>query len=207
MSRWSAYTWPAHVSAAVAAVVCALGSCVLPADPASAGATGLSVKVSPDRNLVNGQVVTVSGRGLARSATANGLTWFITECTAVVKERMNPATDTPHCDVTDARAIKVSREGTFSTRFRVRTGIVGDGYCGIDGHANCVIGVSTAKGQGTVVTITFATPAKTTTTTTAARVASGVVQPVQVVEADDPPEPHAHAFLQEVGHGGPAPDR
>jgi len=42
---------------------------------------------------------------------------------------MDPSTDTPHCDVTDAQAIKVRANGTFSAHFRVETGIIGDGYC------------------------------------------------------------------------------
>ena len=68
---------------------------------------------------------------------------------------MNPATDTPHCDLTDAQSLHVTRNGTFSARFRVRTGIVGDGYCGTAGHATCVLGVGTAEGLGTVVRIRF----------------------------------------------------
>jgi hypothetical protein len=167
MSRWSANRWSAHASALGATVgcACAVLSGALLTAPASAGTTGQSVKVSPDRGLVNGQVVTVSGRGFSRTATGSGLTWFVTECTASVRWRMNPATDTPHCDVTDAKAIRVSHDGTFSTKFKVRAGIVGDGYCGTAGHTSCVIGVSTAKGQGTVVKIGFA-PGTTNTTTT-----------------------------------------
>ena len=168
MSRRSAYRWSPRAPVLGAVVVCAVGSSILLGGPASAGTTGLSVKVSPDRGLVNDQVVTVSGHGLSRAATGSGLTWFITECTAAVRGHLNPATDTPHCDVTDARAIQVRHDGSFSTKFRVLTGIVGDGYCGTDGHPSCVIGVSTAKGQGTVVKITFATTTTTTTSTTAA---------------------------------------
>ncbi|HEX4174490.1 MAG TPA: hypothetical protein VHY81_01150 [Acidimicrobiales bacterium] len=165
MSRWLGYRWSAHAPALGAAVVCAIASGVLVAGPSSAGASSLAVKVSPDRGLVNGQVVTVSGRGLSHSSGGSGLTWFVTECTAAVRGRVNLSTDTPHCDVTDARGIKVASDGSFSTKFRVRAGIVGDGYCGTSGHMSCVIGVSTAKGQGTVVKIGFATP-KTTTSTT-----------------------------------------
>ena len=165
MSRRSAYRWSARAPVLGAVVVCAVGSSILPAGPASAATTGLAVKVSPDRGLVNGQVVTVSGRGISRAATGNGLTWFITECTASVRGHMNPATDTPHCDVTDARGIQVRHDGSFSTKFRVRAGIVGDGYCGTAGHPSCVISVSTARGQGTVVKITFATTTTTTTST------------------------------------------
>jgi hypothetical protein len=109
--------------------------------------------------------VTVSGHGLSRSAGGSGLTWFVTECTSVVRNRVNPATDTPHCDVADAKAIKVRRNGSFSTKFAVRAGIIGDGYCGIDGRTSCVIGVSTAHGQGTVIKISFALQKSSTSTT------------------------------------------
>lgn len=166
MSRWLGYRWSAHVAALGVAAVSAGAFAVLLAGPASAGSGALSVKVSPDRGLVNGQTVTVSGRGLTHASGGSGLAWFVTECTAAVHNRVNPATDTPHCDVTDARAIKVGHDGTFSTRFHVRSGVIGDGYCGTAGHSSCVIGVSTAKGQGTVVKISFATPKPTTTTTT-----------------------------------------
>lgn len=155
MSRWSAHV-PA-LGAAVACVATLVVSTTLPAAPASAGTPGVSVKVTPDRGLVNGQVVTVSGRGLNHPGGGTGVTWFVTECTATVRGRMNPETDTPHCDVTDAQPLQVAHNGTFSTRFRVRAGIVGDGYCGAAGHPSCVVGVGTAKGQGTVAKITFAT--------------------------------------------------
>ena len=67
--------------------------------------------------------------------------------------------DTPHCNITDAQGIRVARNGSFTTRFHVRTGIIGDGYCGTVGHPSCVIGIGTAQGLGTVVKITFAPPA------------------------------------------------
>ena len=160
MSRWSAYRWSARAPApgvAVVSVAAAVIWATLLAGPASAGTPGVSIKVTPDRGLVNGQVVTVSGRGLNHAAGGTGVTWFVTECTAAVRGRMNPATDTPHCDVTDAQPIHVAHNGAFSTKFRVRAGIVGDGYCGAAGHASCVVAVGTAKGQGTVAKITFAT--------------------------------------------------
>jgi hypothetical protein len=156
---------------AFAAITCATAAGVLFPIPASAsvGSPGMTVKVTPNRDLVNGQAVTVSGHGLPRSDGGGILTWFATECTASVRGRMNPSTDTPHCDVTDAQAIRVSRTGSFSTKFRVRSGIVGDGYCGTAGHPTCVIGIGTVKGQGTVVRISFAirpSPTNSTTTTT-----------------------------------------
>ncbi len=128
--------------------------------------------MTPDRNLVNGQAVTVSGHGLARTDGGTNLTWFATECTAAVRGRMNLTTDTPHCNVADAQAVRIAHNGTFSIKFRVHSGIVGDGYCGTPGHASCVIAVGTVKGQGTVAKISFVTPsappttASTSTTTT-----------------------------------------
>jgi hypothetical protein len=155
MSRWSRCRWPA-----AALAVLAPGAAALLAEAAPAGAA-VSVKVSPDHGLVNGQVVTVSGHGLVRSYDGAAQTWFATECTAAVHGHMSPATDTSHCDITDAKAIRVAKDGAFSTRFRIRTGIVGDGYCGSDGHASCVIGIGTSDGLGTVVKITFADPGTT----------------------------------------------
>ena len=146
----------------------AFGASVL-ALPAPAGAAGLVVTVTPHRGLKAGQIVTVSGHGLPKSPKGSPRTWFVTECTASVKGRMNPATDTPHCNISNAQALRVSPGGTFSTRYRLTTGIIGDGYCGTDGYATCVIGVGDAQGQGSVVRITFKTPpaplGATTTTT------------------------------------------
>ena len=159
MSGWSAYR-----CLMLAAV---LGSvAVFLAGTASAGTAEVSVKVTPNHGLVNGQLVTVSGHGIPHSGSGTNLTWFITECTASVRGRMNPSTDTPYCDVTDAQAIRVGHNGSFSAKFRVRAGIVGDGYCGTAGHSGCVLSVGNARGQGAVVRITFATTAASTTTTT-----------------------------------------
>ncbi len=169
MYRWRAATVGVAALTLPGAALAALA--VLPSSPA--GASGLSVRVTPSRGLVDGQVVTVSGRGLARTYAGKPLTWFVAECTASVERRMNPSTDTPHCDVTEAKAIRLSRHDTFSTRFDVETGIIGDGYCGSDGHDTCVISIGNARGQGTVLHITFRDPAvpapstnSTTTTTT-----------------------------------------
>jgi len=138
--------------------------------PAQAGASGLVVKVTPDQGLEPGQTVTVSGHGLPKSPKGSPRTWFVTECTAAVRGRMYPATDTPHCDISNARALKVSPNGSFSSRYSLTTGITGDGYCGTGGHDTCVIGVGDVQGQGTVVRITFKTaplsPPTTATTTT-----------------------------------------
>jgi len=156
MHRWSPA--PLIVSCLLSGAV--VGSLAAPPTPAAA-ASGISVKVSPNRGLVDGQTVTITGRGLARSSDGKPLTWFAAECTAAVQGRMDPSTDTPHCDVTDAQAIRVRTNGTFTAHFRVETGIIGDGYCGTAGHISCVVGVGDVEGQGTVVRIGFKTPAPT----------------------------------------------
>ena len=161
MHRWSAA--PLIVSCLLSGVV--VGGLAASAAPAAA-ASGISVKVSPDRGLVDGQTVTITGRGLARSPGGKPLTWFAAECTAAVQGRMDPSTDTPHCDVADAQAIRVRTNGTFTAHFRVETGIIGDGYCATPGHPSCVIGVGNALGQGTVVKVTFKIPAPATTAST-----------------------------------------
>jgi hypothetical protein len=155
--RWA----PAAVLGLLAA---ATGAGVVAFDPIGAGAASLPVKVTPNTGLVNGQSVTISGRGLVRSYHGSSQTWFVTQCTGSVQRRMNPTTDTPHCDITNAKAIRLGRNGTFTARFRVVTGIVGDGYCGTAGHLTCVIGIGTAQGLGTVVHITFKSPAARTNT-------------------------------------------
>jgi hypothetical protein len=155
MQRW----WPALALVAVVATVGAVHG----SKPAAA--SGVSVKVSPAKGLVNGQSVTVSGRGLPKSG-GTAQTWFVTECTAAVRGHVNPATDTLHCNISAAQALKVSHTGTFSMHFKVMTGIIGDGYCGTADNLRCVIGVGTAAGAGTVVPIVFKSPAQATTTTT-----------------------------------------
>jgi len=143
-----------------------LAACALMATtPAPAGAAGISVRVTPNQGLVSGQSVTVSGHGLGKPPGNGAPTWFVVECTAAVRERMNPATDTPHCDITHAEAVKLSPSGSFKTRFRVTAGIVGDGYCGTPGHATCVIALGTAAGKGTTIPITFRVPRPPTPTT------------------------------------------
>ena len=161
MQRWTV---------GVTALAGVLGSAVLPALAAQAGTPGMVVKVTPSQGLKAGQTVAVSGRGLPKSAGTAPQTWFLTECTGVVRGRVNPSTDTPHCDITHAQALKVTKSGTFNTRYRLTTGIIGDGYCGTARHATCVIGVGTAQGLGTVVRISFktapaATPPSPPTTT------------------------------------------
>jgi hypothetical protein len=164
MHPWS----PVAVVAAGLVGLAVLAACAALAMPVQAASSGLVVKVSPSQGLVDRQTVTITGRGVATTGGGSTRTWFVAECTGAVRGRMNPATDTPHCDLTEAQPLHVTRDGTFSARYRVRTGIVGDGYCGTAGHATCVLGIGTAQGLGTVVRITFkaAPPAAATATTT-----------------------------------------
>ncbi len=147
--------WPA---AAIPGAL-AVGTLVAVLPGQVAGASAVVVKASPSTGLVDGQTVTISGRGLVHSYHGSAQTWFVTECSAAVHGHVNPATDTPHCDITDAKGLRVARNGAFVAHYRVTTGIIGDGYCGTPGHLTCVLGVGTAQGLGTVVHITFKTPA------------------------------------------------
>jgi hypothetical protein len=159
MHRWST----------AAAIAAGLVGMAFLAAPTTAGAAGVSIKVTPDRGLVNEESLTISGRGLQRSLGGASLTWFVVECTAAVRGRMNATTDAPHCDLTDAQPLRLGRNGAFSVHYRVSTGIIGDGYCGTPGHTTCVLGIGTAQGLGTVVRISFKAPptpvAQATTTT------------------------------------------
>lgn len=119
-----------------------------------AGASGVTVKVSPAKGLSNGKVVTVSGNGLPVTTSGKKNAFFLTECNAAVTGQLSLA-DEPHCDVSVAKALKVSNKGVFKTTFKVATGTVGDGSCGVAGHLTCVIGVGDTAGQGAVASITF----------------------------------------------------
>ena len=116
--------------------------------------SGISVKVSPAKGLSNGKVVTVSGTGLPATTNGKKNSFFLTECNAAVTGQLSLA-DEPHCDVSLAKGLKVSKKGAFKTTFKVTTGTVGDGSCGMPGHLTCVIGVGDTAGQGAVANITF----------------------------------------------------
>ena len=187
------------------------------AAPLAAGASGISVRVTPNQGLVGGQSVTVSGRGLGKPPAKGAAPWFVIECTDLVKGHMNPATDTPHCDLTRAETLKISGNGSFSTHFRLTTGIVGDGYCGTPGHATCVIAVTSRRtGPGTrgrscpSPSRSLARHPRLPARTEVPRPGAAdlrLVQPLQVVEADDAPQPDADRLLQVVREGRPARDR
>jgi hypothetical protein len=121
---------------------------------APAGASSVSLKVSPAKGLANSQVVKVSGSGLPVTTKGKKNSFFLDECNAAVTGELSVA-DESHCDVSVAKALKVTKKGSFTTTFKVVTGTVGDGSCGVAGHLSCVIGVGDTGGQGAVASITF----------------------------------------------------
>src|ERR1700744_726148 len=107
MQRWSV---------GVAALVGTLGATGISTLPAQAGTPGMAIKVSPSQGLKAGQPVPVTGHALPKASGGSPQTWFLTECTATVHGRVDPTTDTPHCDITHPAAIQVSKNGTFRGR-------------------------------------------------------------------------------------------
>jgi hypothetical protein len=152
MHRWA-------VAGVAAALGCGAATALLIDVPvAEASSPRASVVVSPSHGLTAGQSVTITGKGFPPPGSGTNVTWFVTQCTAAVHRHFNAFTDTPHCDVPAAKALHVGKNGTFTAHYRVRSGIIGDGYCGTAGHLTCVIGVGTAHALGTVVKITFRSP-------------------------------------------------
>jgi hypothetical protein len=157
MHRWAVAGVAATLGCGTATLVCAPAAA--PAGAAThRSSTSPSVTVSPSRGLTEGQTVTITGKGFPKPGSGSTLTWFVTQCTAAVHGHLNASTDTPHCDVTSAKAVHLTKNGTFTAHYRVETGIIGDGYCGTAGHLTCIMGVGTATGTGTVVKITFRSP-------------------------------------------------
>ena len=118
----------------------------------AAGASGVTIKVSPSSGLTNGQTIKVVGKGLPVKTNGKTNAFFISECTSAVSGQLSTA-DESHCGVSGAKAIKVTKKGAFATTFKVATGTIGDGTC--SASSACVIGVGDAGGQGAVATITF----------------------------------------------------
>ena len=135
------------------AVALSLSALALPA-----GANpGYSLKVTPDTGLVKGETVTVTGSGFPAATGGATNTYFMAECTSAVTGALN-ATDTGHCNIGAVQPVTVTQAGTFSTKIKLVTGVVGDGVCGTTGHLTCVIGVGNTTADGTAVQITFKAP-------------------------------------------------
>jgi hypothetical protein len=117
-----------------------------------AGASGITIKVSPSSGLSNGKTIKIVGSGLSTTTKGKKNAFFVTECTSAVTGHLSVA-DESHCAVSLAKALKVSSKGAFATTFKVATGTIGDGTC--SSTSPCVIGVGDIAGQGSVVKITF----------------------------------------------------
>jgi len=134
---------------AAGAITLALLGAALPA-----GASGISIKVSPTKGLANGQSVKITGSGLPVTTGGKPNSFFADECNVLVTGKLSPA-DASHCDASVAKVLKLSKKGAFSATYKVVSGAIGDGSCGTPGHLTCVIGVGDLGGQGKVVKITF----------------------------------------------------
>ena len=118
---------------------------------------GYSMTVTPDTGLVKGQTVTVTVSGFPYSTGGAVVTYYMAQCTSAVTGALN-ASDTGHCNIGSVQTVTVTQAGTFSTKIKLVTGVVGDGVCGTKGHLTCVIGVGDTTADGTAVPITFAAP-------------------------------------------------
>jgi hypothetical protein len=118
---------------------------------------GYSIKVTPDTGLVKGETVTVTGSGFPYANGGAVNTYFMAECTSAVTGALT-ATDTGHCNIGAVQPVTVTQAGTFSTKIKLVTGVVGDGVCGTKGHLTCVIGVGNTTADGTAVQVTFKAP-------------------------------------------------
>jgi hypothetical protein len=135
------------------AVALSLSALALPA----AANPGYTMKVTPDTGLVKGETVTVTGSGFPYANGGAVNTYFMAECTSAVTGALN-ATDTGHCNINAVQPVTVTQAGTFSTKIKLVTGVVGDGVCGTTGHLTCVIGVGNTTADGTAIQITFKAP-------------------------------------------------
>ncbi len=129
------------------------------------------MKVSPANRLTNNQAVTISGSGLGLSKNGSDVTWFASECTTKALGKGNLDPDfSPHCSAVLVKPLRVSPRGSFSIKFKVATGKLADGDCGVPGHLTCVIAIGTATGRHVTAKIKFKNitppPAASTTTTT-----------------------------------------
>jgi hypothetical protein len=127
------------------------------AGPARAAEDAASV--SPSSGLKDGQTVTVTGSGWPANDTIN-----MVECSV-------PLTAVSSCDLGTLVRITSSATGTFSTPFRVHTGVVGDGSC--DPGKSCLIAIgNTDNSSAAQVSIAFAPAATPSPTAKPSPVAS-----------------------------------
>jgi hypothetical protein len=154
---------------AACAVVALSGAAVL-VSVAPAGAAGPRLKVTPSKGLTNNESVTITGTNLGKTTNGTLGYWFVTECNLRALRVRNLDPDySPHCAPQIVQPLRVSPRGTFSEKFRVATGKVADGSCGVPGHMTCIIAVGTSTGRHVTARIRFknyvlpSTPGTTTT--------------------------------------------
>ena len=96
---------PRHASVVASGSRPGRGSSVLPSSPfrRRPAPPGLVVKVTPDQGLAARPDGHRQRPRPPEVPQGSPRTWFVTECTAAVRGRMNPATDTPHCDISNAQ--------------------------------------------------------------------------------------------------------
>lgn len=140
--------------AAAAAVVLSTGlvACAV-ASVATAGATSSpKLVVVPSGGLTNNKVVTVKGTGFKPKDQV-----YITECLFTAK-------DASGCNIATAVPATISAKGALPvTKFKVGTGVIGNGKCGTKASnlKSCAISVGNANGGDTATArITFLPPKK-----------------------------------------------
>ena len=120
--------------------------------PSAVGATTAAPKlvVTPSGSLRSGETVTVSGHGFKPGDSV-----YIVECLASAKNSVG-------CDIATATPATISPTGVLpKTKFKVVTGKVGPGSCGVSKATlkNCAISAGNASGGDTAVArITFLAP-------------------------------------------------
>lgn len=118
--------------------------------PSAGAATKPKLVVTPSASLRSGESVTVSGHGFKP-----GDSIYIVECLASAKNSLG-------CDLATATPAKVSAKGVLpKTKFKIVTGKVGPGSCGVSKATlkNCAISAGNASGGDTAVTrIAFLAP-------------------------------------------------
>jgi hypothetical protein len=91
-------------------------------------------KVTPNKNLANGETVTATGKGFSPGETV-----YVVECNDTVKTTGEDA-----CDISDfVQATANSKGKVPPTKFNVFTGTVGNGTCGTSkADKDCYIAIS-----------------------------------------------------------------
>jgi hypothetical protein len=116
-----------------------------------------SLSVSPSKFLVNGQTVTLKGSGYGKSKHGSLVTWDASECVSKASKVANLYPGfSKYCSLPLLLPLHVSPSGSFTAKFKVATGRIGESVCGTPGHQTCVIEVGSAEGRhSNAATISF----------------------------------------------------